>query len=122
MTILGDRLVKARGAMQQKELERLSGVSQSMISQIEKGRRVHPSAFVLERIESALGLPRGFLTAPEPDTESLKAYENSDFGKEDRPTADELMRLSRFSWEPVETPTPAAWSALLHAIRKGRGA
>jgi len=108
--------------MQQKELARLSGVSQSMISQIEKGRRVHPSAFVLARIESALCLPRGHLTAPEPDTESLRAYKESDFGKDDRPTTDEMTRLSRFSWEPTENPTPAAWSALLHAIRKGRSA
>jgi transcriptional regulator with XRE-family HTH domain len=60
--LLGERLRRVRSArgLILKELEKLSGISATHISEIERGR-TSPTLQVLERIAKALGMPTSFL-------------------------------------------------------------
>jgi transcriptional regulator with XRE-family HTH domain len=116
---IGERLREKRGKEPQKTLAARSGVSQSMISQIESGDRPSPGVDVLNRLEEALQLPHGYLSYPDVNDASLDAFRRSDYGRDMQVTDDEIERLRYISWKgPHDDAPPAAWAALLEAIRR----
>lgn len=115
---LSDRLRQARGSTTQKVLAQKAGVSQGMISQIEKGRRPHPSDDILRKLERGLGRPHGYLSAPDAHDASFERYLASDYARDDKPTEREIERLREIPWKPAtDDASPRAWSLLLQAIR-----
>jgi len=133
--MLGDRLRTAREAavdargrkMSQAELARRSGVSQSMISQIETGERRTPGDAVLRKLERALGLPQAYLSDPASDPQiirrSLERFRASDYGRDRSIEQRDLDELASFSWTtPGDDPPPLAWAHLFDAIRANKAA
>jgi transcriptional regulator with XRE-family HTH domain len=57
---LGQRVVRSRGSLSQRELADAVGVSPAYISRIERGERV-PSLQLVERVARALGVDVGWL-------------------------------------------------------------
>ena len=63
---------KARGWLQA-ELARRSGLSQSLISQIESGARKNPGINTISSLEDSLGVAHGSLSMPAPRPKKSKA-------------------------------------------------
>jgi len=123
LVTIGERLkvIRERKGLGQNELARRSGVSQSMISQIESGQRPEPGVTVVSKLEKGLGLLHGALSAPEGQDDSLERFRRSEYGKDMAVTDDELEMLRAVNWKgPMEEAPPAAWADLLGAIRKRR--
>lgn len=120
---LGKRLKQAREARDwgQPELSERSGVSQSMISKIERGDR-DPGVGVVGKLEDALGLIPGGLTYGYrgPDR-SLADFLASDYAAQIRPPITDREReiLSSVSWKKADqVANYVAWGKLLETIRE----
>lgn len=115
----GERLREARkgAGLTQTQLERLSGISQSMISALEKGERPSPSVETVLALERALGLVPGTLIWDANDA-SLEKFLRSELAKELEVTDYEARRLRVIRWRaPDEEADLQVWADLLRVVR-----
>jgi len=72
---IGKRLAAARtyAKLSQQQLAKASGVSQSMISQIESGDRPNPGVLTTTSLEKALCVPHGHLSADDTTSRRRRA-------------------------------------------------
>lgn len=78
---LGERLKATRESrgLTLRELERLSGVSNATISQIETGRNPNPTAITISRLAKALGVEVTYLLGPGPTDVATPVAADADF-------------------------------------------
>lgn len=128
---------RTRAGLSQKELAALSGVSQPLISQLERGKRRSPEAKTVQALEAVLGadlLDRApnvpeRQDAYDPDlrariasaAEIVDEYLDSEFAKLQKPRARELAWLRsvlQIKWVG-KPPTAETIYHMVEAIRKG---
>jgi transcriptional regulator with XRE-family HTH domain len=115
------RLLMERRGLNQTELARQSGVKQPTINKMLKGRI--PVAETIRTLETFFGT---WLIEPpaieESESPSLKAYLESTYCQDDKPTPDEIRELRTIQWRGrTEGASPRAWSKLLETIRLQQG-
>lgn len=121
---LGKRVRAAREArgLEQKNLAAAGDVSQSYISQIERGEIDDPSAFVLRAIETLLGLYSGYLTEPA-ETHSAREAAITRLVKEHgkdlriKPEEEQEIRLRLAFIDPGPNPPMIYLVKILELIR-----
>ncbi len=96
---------------------------QNTISAIERGDIANPGVDVVARLEHALDLPRGSLTAPLQPEPALREFLDSDLAKHHLAVTDEeawILSVSQFG-RPSMRRTPYHWAKFLELIRQGSG-
>lgn len=117
------RKIREERGLTQTELGRISGVSPSLISLIESGRRNNPSMTTLRALEKGLGKPAVRLAydmiMPDKADSSLSRFLESPLGKATELTPDEIADLKRCVWYgPYSEPDNQAWYDFVQLQRR----